>query len=380
MPLSSAHIAFVSRSSIYSRFSAPFPLSTNRLSLFPRETLKRTFSIHSQRSTLTMATANARDKKHLSGMDDVKDGRFVRKPSVFRNQISPNGDSEFYPEPDRYHLYVSLACPWASRVLAVRSLKGLDDIIPVTVVHYYMGPKGWRFVTAEESDVPPLSEPEPLYGFTSIRDLYFKANPEYDGRFTVPVLWDKKLGTIVNNESSEIIVMFNSVFNSHAKYPDVDLYPESLRPQIDDMAESFYNSVNNGVYRCGFARSQEAYDEAVTELFGKLDQLEEHLSKHRYLVGTKLTLADIRLFVTLVRFDPVYVCHFKTNKKRLFDYPNLSAYTRELYQNSFIKPTVNFEHIKKHYFCSHPTINPFGIVPAGPDLSYLDEPHGRGSL
>lgn len=333
-----------------------------------------------QRPVLSMATQGEVKESHKAGMDDVKEGRFVRKASVFRHTISNDEDANFRPELDRYHLYVSLACPWASRVLAVRALKGLEDVFPVTVVHHHMGSKGWRFVTVDETDAPPSSEPEPLYGLSFIRDLYFKADPDYDGRFTVPVLWDKKLKTIVNNESSELIVMLNNLFNSFAKYPDVDLYPESLREEIDQMAESFYNSVNNGVYRCGFARSQEAYDEAVEELFEKLEQLEQHLSKRRYLVGDKLTIADIRLFVTLIRFDPVYVCHFKTNKKRLMDYPNLSAFTRELYQMPAIRSTVDFEHIKKHYFCSHPTINPFGIVPAGPSLSYLDEPHGRDSM
>lgn len=337
-------------------------------------------SFRQPRLMTTMATQTDKKDGHAAAMDDVKDGRFVRKASVFRNSISTDDDAKFRPEPDRYHLYVSLACPWASRVLAVRALKGLEEVLPVTVVHHHMGPKGWRFVTSDETDTPPSSQPDPLYGLSFIRDLYFKADPDYDGRFTVPALWDKKLETIVNNESSELIVMLNELFNSFAKHPDVDLYPESLRSEIDQVAESFYNSVNNGVYRCGFARSQEAYDEAAAELFEKLEQLEQHLSKNRYLVGNQLTLADIRLFVTLIRFDPVYVCHFKTNKKRLFDYPNLSAFTRELYQIPAIRSTVDFEHIKKHYFCSHPTINPFGIVPAGPDLSYLDEPHGRDSM
>lgn len=327
-----------------------------------------------------MSTGTEQRKSHKSAMDDVKDGRFVRKASVFRNFISEDDGAKFRPEQDRYHLYVSLACPWASRVLAVRALKGLEDVLPVTVVHHYMGSKGWRFVASDESDTPPMTEPEPLYSLSFIRDLYFKADPDYDGRFTVPVLWDKKLKTIVNNESSELIVMLNNEFNSFAKNPKVNLYPQSLRSEVDKVAEDFYNSVNNGVYRCGFARSQEAYDEAAAELFEKLDQLEQHLAKHRYLVGGQLTLADIRLFVTLIRFDPVYVCHFKTNKKRIFDYPSLSAFTRELYQMPAIRSTVNFEHIKKHYFCSHPTINPFGIVPAGPDLSYLEEPHGRDSM
>lgn len=225
-----------------------------------------------------------------------------------------------------------------------------------------------------------MCEPEPLFGFTSIRDLYFKANSEYDGRFTVPVLWDTKHNTIVNNESSEVIQMLNNLFNDHAKNPALDLYPADRRDEIDKMAESFYNSVNNGVYRCGFAKSQEAYDEAVEELFETLDTLENRLASSRYLLGSKMTLADIRLFPTLIRFDPVYVCHFKTNKKRIMDFPNLSGFTRDMYQNPTIQKTVSIVHIKRHYFESHPSVNPSGIVPAGPDLAYLDEPHGREKL
>lgn len=318
-------------------------------------------------------------KPHLAAMNDVKDGRFVRKPSVFRSKISTDPAATFAPHPDRYHLYVSLACPWASRVLAVRALKGLQHVFPITVVHHHMGSNGWRFVTDDEVDKPELCQPEP-HAFTSIRQLYFKADPNYSGRFTVPVLWDKKLNTIVNNESAELIVMFNDLFNDYAKNPTLDLYPQPLRLEIDTVAESFYNSLNNGVYRCGFAKSQTAYDEAVEELFQTLDTLEIHLSKSRYLVGDALTIADIKLFVTLIRFDPVYVLHFKTNKKRLIEYPNLANFTKDLYQIPEIRSTVSLEHIKKHYFCSHPTINPYGIVPAGPDISYFDEPHGRDKM
>lgn len=310
-------------------------------------------------------------------MDDVVSGRFQRKPSVFRDWISSAPDAKFTPDDNRYRLYISLACPWACRCLITRALKGLQKTIPITVVHHYMGPKGWRFVEEGEQNVPPMCEPEPLFGLKMIRDLYFRADEQYAGRFTVPVLWDTKLGTIVNNESSEIIVMLNEMFNEHAERPEVDLYPKELRTEIDDVAESFYNSLNNGVYRCGFAQTQGAYDEAVGELFDILEHLEERLGSRRYLVGDRLTFADIRLFVTLIRFDPVYVSHFKTNKKRIFDYPNLSGFMRDLYQNPKIKETVSFEHIKKHYFGSHPSINPLGIVPAGPDMSYLDTPHGR---
>ncbi|CAN8061510.1 unnamed protein product [Agarophyton chilense] len=322
----------------------------------------------------------AASKPHLSAMDDVVQGRFQRKPSAFRNSISAAPGARFAPEPNRYRLYVSLACPWAHRCLITRAVKGLQEILPITVVHHHMGSGGWRFVTKDEDDIPEMCEPEPLFGVKKIRDLYFKAEPEYDGRFTVPVLWDTKHNTIVNNESSEIIVMLNGLFNDYAKNPHVNLYPEAMQTQITEVAESFYNSFNNGVYRCGFAKTQEAYNEAYYELFERLDILEEHLSKSRYLVGDSLTLADIRLFVTLIRFDPVYVLHFKANKKRIMDYPNLSGFTRELYQMPEIKSTVSFEHIKKHYFGSHPTINPLGIVPNGPDLSYMDEPHGRDKM
>lgn len=330
--------------------------------------------------SLGMSATTGSDGKHLAAMDDVVKGRFIRKESIFRNWISSKPGARFAPEPNRYRLYVSLACPWAHRCLITRALKGLEDVIPVTVVHHNMGPNGWRFVTKDELDVPVMCEPEPLYGFTSIRDLYFKANPEYSERFTVPVLWDTKEEFIVNNESSEIIVMLNEVFNKYAKNPDLDLYPMEMRSATDEVAHSFYNSLNNGVYRCGFAKSQGAYEEAFVELFDTLEVLEKRLASSRYLMGSAMTLADIRLFVTLIRFDAVYVLHFKTNKKRIMDFPGLSGFTRELYQNPTIRNTVSFEHIKKHYFCSHPTINPLGIVPMGPDLSYLDEPHGRESM
>lgn len=327
-----------------------------------------------------LSMSSAEPKPHLAAMDDVVKGRFERKPSVFRNWISQEPDAKFAPEPNRYRLYVSLACPWAHRCLITRALKGLEEIIPITVVHHYMGSNGWRFVTADEKDVPFMCEPEPLFGFKQIRELYFKAESDYSGRFTVPVLWDTKNDTVVNNESSEIIVMLNGLFNDYAEDAELDLYPKYLKDEITEVAESFYNSFNNGVYRCGFAKTQEAYDEAVEELFETLDKLETRLATSRYLIGSTLTLADIRLFVTLIRFDPVYVCHFKTNKKRIFDYPNLAGFMKELYQMPKIQKTVSFEHIKKHYFQSHPSINPCGIVPAGPDMSYLDSPHGRDHL
>ncbi len=307
-------------------------------------------------------------------------GRFVRKDSSFRDWVKADGSTPFKPELGRYHLYVSLACPWAHRTLLTRALKGLEDVIPVTVVHHYMGEKGWRFVVAGEDDVPPLCEPEPNYGFKQLSDLYFKAEENYGGRYTVPVFWDKKNQTIVNNESSELIRMFNCEFNDLAKHPDVDLYPADMRAAIDDMAQSFYNPLNNGVYRCGFAKSQEAYDEAIAELTACLDSLEAHLAKSRYLMGDKLTIADIRLFPTLIRFDAVYITHFKTNTRRIMDLPALSGYMREIYQMPAVKKTVNMEHIKKHYFGSHHFINPYSIVPLGPDMAYLEVPHGRDSM
>lgn len=338
---------------------------------------------------------------HKAAMDDVVKGRFERKESVFRNWIAP--DSPFTADADRYHLFVSLACPWAHRTLITRSLKGLEETLSVTVVHHDMR-DGWRFVTEDEEDPPPLCRPEPLYGFTSIRQLYFKASAGYVGRFTVPVLWDKRTETIVSNESSEIIVMLNGEFDAFAKRGEVDLYPAARRAEIDEVAQSFYNSFNNGVsfahascllirfyseidfslssqvYRCGFAKTQEAYDEAEVDLTRAMDALEARLSESRYLCGNELTLADVRLFPTLIRFDAVYVQHFKTNRKRVADCPALLGYTRELYQMPRIRATVSIEHIKKHYCRSHPTINPLGIVPAGPDLSYLEEPHGREGM
>jgi glutathionyl-hydroquinone reductase len=327
------------------------------------------------------AMSTATGKKHLAAMDDVRNGEFKRKESVFRGSLSADGSTPFAAEPRRYRLYISLACPWASRCFMVLSMQGLLDSVPITVVHHYMSKEtGWAFVTADDPNPPPMCEPEPLYGLKSIRELYFKADPKYAARFTVPVLWDTKTETIVNNESSELIVMINQFAKELGAAPDsiVDLYPEDRQFEIDKVAQSFYNGFNNGVYRCGFATTQEAYDVAFEELFSTMDALEEQLASSRYLCGDKLTLADVRLFPTLIRFDPVYVQHFKTNKKRVFDYPNLLGYTRELYQMEAIKRTVSLEHIKKHYHRSHPTINPHGIVPGGPDMSYLDEPHGRG--
>jgi len=309
-----------------------------------------------------------KDKEHKSALDDIDTkGAFKRKSSQFRNKIEKGG--KFEPEAGRYHLYVSLACPWAHRTLITRKLKGLDEVIDVTVTDFFMGKMGWTFKT----------EPEPLYKFDKIRDLYFKADENYDGRFTVPVLWDKKTETIVNNESKEIIVMLNDEFQDLAANKDVDLFPDGQKDEINAVAESFYEPVNNGVYKCGFATTQEAYEEAFVPLFDKLDELEETLSKSRYLCGSKMTLADVRLFTTLIRFDAVYVTHFKCNKKCIMAYPNLYGFTCDMYQAPGVAETVNFEHIKGHYFTSHEKINPFRIVPLGPELDF-ERQHGREKM
>lgn len=304
-------------------------------------------------------------------------GRFERQESGFRGWVTKDGapgpDGRSFPaEPGRYHLYVSYACPWAHRTLIVRKLKKLDDIVSVSVVHPHMGDDGWTFRTDEGATG------DHLYGFDFLREVYQKADPHYTGRVTVPVLWDRKTETIVSNESAEIIRMFNSAFNAWGN-AGVDLYPEPLRKEIDRWNDAIYPAVNNGVYRCGFATTQEAYEEAFVELFDMLDRLEERLGVQRYLAGDRLTEADWRLFTTLVRFDPVYVGHFKCNLRRIADYPHLSNYLRELYQVPGIAETVNMEHIKQHYYGSHPTINPTGIVPVGPEIDY-DAPHNRRRL
>ena len=308
----------------------------------------------------------------------VVKGEFIRSISSFRNwitkdgQAGPSGESGFAAEPGRYHLYVSYACPWAHRTLIFRTLKGLENIISVSVVHPLMPAQSWVF-----GEYPGATE-DHINNATYLYENYHKANPYFDGLVTVPVLWDKKLGTIVNNESSEIIRMLNSEFNDFA-VSDVDYYPEELRKEIDAINEMVYEHINNGVYRTGFATTQEAYDLAFEQLFNTLDELEQRLSKQRYLVGKQITEADWRLFTTLVRFDAVYYNHFKTNKKRLIDYPNLWDYTRELYQIPGVAETVNMDHIKCHYFASHKSINPAGIIPKGPVIDFM-QVHNRGNL
>jgi len=301
-------------------------------------------------------------------------GRFVRKESSFRDHVRADGSTRFAPEAGRYHLYVSLACPWAHRTLIFRALKKLEAAISISIVDPFMGAQGWAFGSDGGSEAGCI--PDTVNGARHLHEVYTKADSSYTGRVTVPVLWDRVHGTIVNNESSEIIRMLNSEFDAIGD-ASVDLYPEALRAEIDAINDFVYPRVNNGVYRCGFATTQEAYEEAFAELFGALDELEARLGERRYLVGERITEADWRLFTTLVRFDAVYVGHFKCNLRRIADYPHLSGYLRELHQVPGVAETVDFTHIKRHYYESHRTINPTGVVPLGPELD-LTAPHGRG--
>ena len=302
-------------------------------------------------------------------------GRFVRKDASFRNWITrdgspgPGGEGGFPAEAGRYHLYVSMACPWAHRTLVFRRLKGLEEMISVSVVNAFMGDEGWTFDAGD--DVVP----DTVNNKSRLHEIYTLARPDYSGRVTVPVLWDKELNTIVSNESSEIIRMFNSAFDQVGATPG-DYYPEALREEIDALNDFVYPNVNNGVYRAGFATTQKAYEEAVADVFAALDQLEERLADRRYLIGEEITEADWRLFTTLVRFDAVYVGHFKCNIRRIVDYPNLWGYLRDLYQQPGIAETVRIDNIKEHYYASHETINPTGVVPVGPELDFTT-PHGR---
>ncbi|MBB2758087.1 UNVERIFIED_ORG: putative glutathione S-transferase [Xanthomonas campestris] len=307
---------------------------------------------------------------------DKSGGRFERSQSQFRNWVTrdgspgPHGDGGFQAAPGRYHLYVSLACPWAHRTLIFRRLKGLESMIDVSVVHWLMGKQGWTFAPGPGVVGDALHQAQHLY------EVYLKADPQYSGRVTVPVLWDRERNTVVSNESADIIRMFNSAFDAVGAAPG-DFYPAPLREQIDAINTRVYDTVNNGVYKAGFATTQAAYEEAVVPLFESLDWLDARLGQQRYLCGDRLTEADWRLFTTLVRFDAVYVGHFKCNLRRIADYPQLSGYLRELYQMPGIADTVNFQHIKHHYYQSHDMINPTGIVPLGPVLD-LQAPHGRG--
>ena len=301
-------------------------------------------------------------------------GQFIRSQSQFRNWVTadgsagPTGTGGFKAEAGRYHLYISLACPWASRTLIFRSLKGLEGMVGLSVTHWLMAEHGWTFAPGEGVVPDMVNNAEFLH------QLYTRADPRYSGRITVPVLWDKQRDTIVNNESSEIIRMFNSAFDTVGARQG-DYYSEPLRVEIDRVNERIYDTVNNGVYKAGFAGTQAAYETAVVSLFESLDWLQQRLSQARYLVGEQPTEADWRLFTTLVRFDAVYHGHFKCNIRRLVDYPNLWAYTRELYQWPGIAATVNLSHIKRHYYMSHRQINPTGVVPLGPTIDFNTPSH-----
>lgn len=299
-------------------------------------------------------------------------GKFERQASKFRDNISNDEDAKYPVESGRYHLYVSLACPWAHRALIFRKLKGLEEHIDVSVVHPEMLDNGWEFKEY------PGSTGDKLYGFDYAHQIYTKAKPEITTRVTVPILWDKQTETIVNNESAEIIRIFNSGFNALTSNDD-DYYPEALRQEIDDINEMVYHDINNGVYKAGFATTQKAYEEAVNALFHALDIVEERLSKQRYLVGSNITEADWRLFTTLIRFDAVYHGHFKCNKKQIADYPNIYGYMKELYQVPGVAETVNFDHIKRHYYFSHTMINPTQIIPVGPEQDLMSA-HGRENI
>ena len=300
-------------------------------------------------------------------------GRFKRTAPKFRNWVTPDGSAGpsgsggFAAARGRYHLYVSLACPWAHRTAVFRKLKGLEDVISMTEVEPVMGEQGWKF--------GPDADRDAVNGKEHLNQVYLLADPRYTGRVSVPALWDREKRTIVSNESPEIIRMLNSAFDAFTNNR-TDYYPAELRGEIDAVNELVFSNVNNGVYRCGFASTQEAYEEAFLDLFGALDQLEERLSRQRYLAGDRITEADWRLFTTILRFDAVYYSHFKCNLRRIADYPNLSNYLRELYQVPGVAETVNIDHIKRHYYMSMPFLNPNGIVPLGPALDF-EAPHDR---
>jgi len=301
---------------------------------------------------------------------DAHDGQFVRESAGFRDWITPDPSAAFPAESGRYVLYVSLACPWAHRTLIMRQLKGLASIIDLSVVDPYMGEWGWSFSDA------PGAIPDPLYGLEHLHQLYQKAAHDYTGRVTTPTLWDRKHEAIVSNESADIMRMFNHAFDTLAEHPERDYYPEALRAEIDAVNARVYDHVNNGVYKAGFATTQAAYEGAYADVFETLDWLDARLAGQRYLAGDEITEADWRLFVTLVRFDAVYYSHLKCNARRIADYAHLSGYLRELYQVEGIADTVNMQHIKAHYYRSHPGVNPTRIVPVGPVLDF-DKPHGR---
>ncbi|KAL3616734.1 hypothetical protein CASFOL_039128 [Castilleja foliolosa] len=317
-----------------------------------------------------------------SALDEMSaTGAFVRTPSTFRSWISRDPNSPFPAESGRYHLYISYACPWASRCLAYLKIKGLDKAISFSSVSAKWGRTketdehmGWVFPASDSEE--DGAEPDTLNGTKNVRELYELASINYSGKYTVPVLWDKIQKTIVNNESAEIIRMLNTEFNDIAENANLDLYPPHLQPQIDEINDLVYDAINNGVYKCGFAKKQEPYNEAVIKLYEALDKCEEILSKQRYLCGETITEADIRLFVTLIRFDEVYAVYFKCNKRLLREYPNIFNYIKDIFQFPGVSSTVHMEQIKNHYYGSHPSLNPYGIVPHGPNIDY-STPHDR---
>lgn len=296
-------------------------------------------------------------------------GEFIRQESQFRHFVTADGAGDFCAEPGRYHLYVSFACPWAHRTIIFRQLKQLEEVISISVVDPVMSDQGWAFTDAAGAT------PDTVNGSTHLHQIYTRTQPAYSGRVTVPVLWDKQRQTIVNNESSEIVRMLNGAFNAFTGVK-TDFYPPALRKEIDTINAFVYERINNGVYQVGFAGSQRVYERAVKRLFGALDELEKHLDQTRYLVGDCITEADWRLLPTLLRFDAVYVTHFKCNLKRVEDYPNLANYVRDLYQVPGVSGTVNLDHIKRHYYLSHRHLNPSGLVPIGPLLDF-SRPHNR---
>jgi putative glutathione S-transferase len=311
-------------------------------------------------------------KWHKESEQADKEGRFVRETTKFRKHITENGSTGFKAEAGRYHLYVSYACPWASRALIMRKLKGLEDVISLSIVSPHMGENGWEF-----RDFPDTL-PDTVNNSQYLWQVYLKADPDCSGHVTVPVLWDKKTNTIVNNESKEIMRMLDTQFSEFSQNK-TDFYPESLSKEIDKTIDENYEPVNNGVYKAGFSTKQKIYEEAVNTLFEKLEEWERVLNARRYLCGDTLTEADITFFTTLYRFDPVYYIHFKCNLKRIIDYPNLWNYLKDVYQYPGISESCNLQHVKEHYYWSHNFINPHRIIPVGPDIDY-NEPHNRDTI
>ncbi|MBW4605396.1 MAG: glutathione S-transferase family protein [Calothrix sp. FI2-JRJ7] len=318
-----------------------------------------------------------KDGKWIPERDqEDKEGKFIRPSTTFRDKITADGSSKFKAEPGRYHLYISWACPWACRTAILRELKELQDVITMSVVGAEIKDNSWEFTDE------PGTIPDTVNNAQYLWQIYLKADPNYSGRVTVPVLWDKQTSTIVNNESREIIKMFDTEFNDCnilGAHQDIDFYPKHLQDKIDETIDKIYQPINNGVYRAGFATSQTAYDEAVTELFTALEHWEKVLEKQRYLCGAQITEADWCMFTTLFRFDAVYYVHFKCNINRIMDYPNLWNYLKELYQYPGVKETCNLDHIKRHYYKSHPKVNPTRIVPKGPNIDF-EAPHNRDTV